>query len=361
MKAAVCHAFGTPLTIEEVRLAPPGPGEIEVRIAACAICHSDVAYMDGDWGGALPAVFGHEAAGTVERVGEGVRNLAPGDHVVVTLIRACGRCWCCERGHYGACETRVPLDEQTPLMRAADGAPIRHGLGTAAFAERVVVDACQVVAIDRDIPFDSAALLACGVITGVGAVTNTARVPPGASVVVIGCGGVGLNTVQGARLAGARTIIAIDVAAIKLEAAMLFGATGAIDASAADPGAAVGELTAGRGVDYVLVTVGSPRALEQALPMLAPGGALVIVGMPADDVRIAIDPGRLASRSQRILGSKMGSTNIQTEIPNLIDLYRQGRLKLDELISARYPLEGINEAIADHRRGASLRNVIVFN
>ena len=360
MRAAVCLAPGEPLVLEEVTLAPPGPGEVEVRIAVCAICHSDVAFLTGAWATSLPAVFGHEAAGVVVEVGAGVRNVTPGDHVVVTLIRACGRCRSCRQGH-GTCETRFPLDERSPLALAADGTPLHQGLGTAAFAERVVVDASQVVAIEKEIPLDSAALLACGVITGVGAVTNTARVPPGASVVVVGCGGVGLNAIQGARLVGAKTITAIDVSAAKLAAAGRFGATDGVDAGSEDPAAAVRRLTRGRGADYVLVTVGAARALEQGLAMLAPGGALVIVGMPADGVRINVDPAMLASRGQRILGSKMGGTHIPTEIPDLIALYRQGRLLLDELITARYPLDQINQAIADHRLGASLRNLIVFD
>jgi Zn-dependent alcohol dehydrogenase len=361
LRAAVCRAAGEALVIEDVTLAPPGPGEVEVRIAACAICHSDVAFLAGEWATSLPAVFGHEAAGIVERVGQGVRGVAPGDHVVVTLIRACGRCRCCQQGQRANCETRLPLDERSPLASAADGAPLHQGLGTAAFAERVVVDASQVVGIEPDIALESAALLACGVITGVGAVTNTARVPPGASVVVVGCGGVGLNAIQGARLVGAGMIGAIDVAASKLDAAQRFGATDLVDASSEDPEAAVRRLTRGRGAEYVLVTVGAARALEQALTMLAPGGAMVIVGMPADGIRISVDPCALAARGQRILGSKMGASHVQTDIPALIALYRQGRLLLDELITARYPLDWINQAIETHLRGESLRNVILFD
>lgn len=360
VRAAVCRALGQPLVIEEVALAPPGPGEVEVRIAACAICHSDVAFLSGEWATSLPAVFGHEAAGVVERVGDGVRSIAPGDRVVVTLIRACGRCRCCQQGHRVTCETSFPLDKRSPLASPLDGTLLHQGLRTAAFADRVVVHASQVVGVEPGIPLEVAALLACGVITGLGAVTNTARVPPGASVVVVGCGGVGLNAIQGARLVGADLIAAIDVSSVKLDAAINFGATNGIDASSEAPEAAVHRLTRGRGADYVLVTVGAARALEQGLAMLAPGGALVIVGMPADGVRISIDPGALASRGQRILGSKMGSTSIQTDIPHLVGLYQQGRLKLDQLITGRYPLDAINDAIATHQRGEALRNVIVF-
>jgi Zn-dependent alcohol dehydrogenase len=217
------------------------------------------------------------------------------------------------------------------------------------------------VPIPNEIAFAAASLLACGVITGFGAVTNTARVPAGATVVIIGTGGVGLNSVQGAALCGAKTIIAIDLSDAKLEAATLFGATHVINPAQQDTVAAVKALTHGRGADYVFVTVGAKAAFDQSYALLAKGGAVVLVGMSATGVMSQIDPGTIANDSQRILGSKMGSSNIQRDIPNLIALYQQGRLKLDELISARYPLEQINEAIAAVNRGEALRNVIVFD
>ncbi|MBX6321150.1 MAG: alcohol dehydrogenase catalytic domain-containing protein, partial [Rhodospirillaceae bacterium] len=224
MKAAVCRAFNAPLAIEEVEIARPGPGEIRVKVAACAICHSDIHYIEGAWGGDLPAVYGHEAAGVVESCGPGVTGFAPGDHVVVTLIRSCGRCHQCVRGQPVQCEATFPLDEKGPLS-APDGTPIVQGLRTGAFAEYVVVDASQAVAIPRDVPLDSASLIACGVITGVGAVVNTAAVPAGSSVVVVGAGGVGLNSVQAAALSGAALVIAVDLSDDKLHAAKAFGAT----------------------------------------------------------------------------------------------------------------------------------------
>jgi Zn-dependent alcohol dehydrogenase len=359
MRAAVCRAFGAPLAVEEVALAAPRAGEVEVRLAACAICHSDIAYADGAWGGDLPAVYGHEAAGVVERIGPGVARVAPGDHVVVTLIRACGHCRCCAKNLPVACETRFPLDRETPL-RAADGAPLVHGLRTGAFAERVVVEASQVVAVPKDMPLDRAALLACGVITGFGAVTNTAAVSAGSDVVVIGTGGVGLNAVQGAAQVGARSVIAVDLSDAKLAAARRFGATETVNPAERDPGAAVRESTAGRGADYVFVTVGAKAAFDQSYGLLAPAGAVVLVGMPASGVLSEFDPGTLAGAGQRILGSKMGSARIDEDIPRLVALYREGRLKLDELITDRYPLADINEAIASAKRGEALRNVIVF-
>jgi Zn-dependent alcohol dehydrogenase len=230
----------------------------------------------------------------------------------------------------------------------------------AAFAEHVVVDQSQVAAIPRDLPFDVASLIACGVLTGFGAVVNTAGVGAGASVVVIGCGGVGLNSVQGARVAGAAPIIAVDVAPGKLEAAKAFGATHTVNAKTEDVAARVGEITGGRKADFVFVTVGIAGAAEQAISLMKRNGAVVLVGMPPSGVRAAFDPGWLAADGQRILGSKMGSARLPVDVPKLVELYRDGRLKLDELITERFPFERINEALASSRAGAALRNVVVF-
>ena len=358
-RAAVCRAFGEPLRVETIDLADPGPGEVRVRTAATAICHSDIFYLDGAWGGALPAVYGHEAAGTVEAVGPGVTRLNAGDRVVVTLIRSCGFCPACEEGAPVFCEEVFPLDRQTPI-RDSSGQPLTHGLRTGAFAEHMVVDASQAVRIPGDVPFDSASLVACGVLTGLGAVVNTAKVAAGASVVVIGCGGVGLNSVQGARLAGASPIIAVDVAPAKLDAALAFGATHAIDARREDVAARVAEWTKGRKADAVFVTVGVKGAVEQGISLMKRNGATVIVGMPPSGVGATIDPGWLAGDGQRILGSKMGSARPIIDIPKIVELYQAGRLKLDELISGRYGLDHINEAIASARSGTAIRNVIVF-
>jgi S-(hydroxymethyl)glutathione dehydrogenase/alcohol dehydrogenase len=358
-RAAVCRTFGKPLTIEEIELAAPGPGEVRVRIAACAICHSDIYYMDGEWGGELPAVYGHEAAGIVEEVGAGVTHLRPGDHAIVTLIRSCGRCACCAQGAPVLCEAVFPLDRKSPLS-SNGGQSIAHGLRTGAFAEQVVVDASQAAAIGKDVPLDCASLIACGVLTGVGAVINTASVAAGSSVVVIGCGGVGLNSVQGARLAGCATIIGVDLSDSKLEAARQFGATHVVNPASEDLAGRVGEITGGRKADYVFVTVGAKSAIEQAFGLMRRGGSTIIVGMPAAGVTTSFDPGWLAADGQRILGSKMGSARVQIDVPKMIDLYRQKRLMLDELISGRYRLEQINEAIDSMRRGEALRNVVVF-
>jgi len=358
-RAAVCRTFGKPLTIEEVELAEPGPGEIRVKMAACAICHSDIFYIDGSWGGELPAVYGHEAAGVIEAIGPGVKRLKVGDHVVATLIRSCGGCPSCSEGAPVFCEEVFPLDLKSPLTDAA-GASIVHGMRIGAFAEHVVVDSSQVAVIPKDMPLDVASLIACGVITGMGAVVNTASVKTGNSVVVIGCGGVGLNSVQGARIAGASPIIAVDVADGKLEAARAFGATHTINAKTQDVAAKVAEFTHGRKADYVFVTVGVGGATEQAISLMKRNGATVLVGMPPSGVNATFDPGWVAADGQRILGSKMGSARLPIDVPKIVELYKAGRLKLDELITARYPLEQINEAVASSRSGAALRNVIVF-
>jgi S-(hydroxymethyl)glutathione dehydrogenase / alcohol dehydrogenase len=359
MKAAVCRAFGQPLTIEDIDIASPGPGEIKVKLAACAICHSDIHFMEGAWGGDLPAVYGHEAAGTVEAKGEGVSALELGDHVVVTLIRSCGHCHYCTQGLPTQCETKFALDAHGPLA-SKDGQPIAQGLRTGAFAEYAVVDASQAVAIPRDVPLDSASLLACGVITGYGAVANTANLPAGANVVVIGAGGVGLNSIQGAALRGARNIIAVDIFDQKLEAALDFGATHGINPTKENAAKAIRRIGGGRGADFAFVTVGAKSAIEQAFTYIGKAGSVVIVGMPANGVTTAFDPMNLAFWGQKVLGSKMGSTRLSVDVPALVDLYKQGRLKLDELITGRYPLERINEAVASVLAGEALRNVIVF-
>ena len=358
IEAAVCRAFGEPLTVEELELRGPGPGEVGVRIAACAICHSDIAYMRGAWGGALPAVYGHEAAGVVEEVGDDVDDVRPGDHVVVTLIRYCGRCRQCLHGLPSFCERwpKMAISQHPPLTTPA-GEPVFQALKTAAFAERVTVHESQVVPVPADIPLESASLLACGVLTGVGAVLNTAQVETGSSVGVVGVGGVGLNCVQGAVLAGAGLIAAVDLIDHKLDAARTFGATHAFRADDVAP--AVDDLTEGRGLDYVFVAAGAGAAVDQALTLIGTAGTVVLVGLPTG-ARVQIEPESMAEHGQRVLGSKMGSARPQLDIPALVGLYLDGRLKLDELVSGRYALADVNEAIASADRGEALRPVLVF-
>lgn len=357
MRAAVLTEFGKPFELQELDQRPPQEGEVRVRIMACAVCHSDIHYADGGWGGDLPAVLGHEASGEVIETGTGVTDVAPGDRVAVTLIRHCGECPCCSKGYLATCETHL-RDKYTPLSR--NGAPVDHGIKTAAFAEETVVHASQVVKVGDKIPWDAAALLACGVITGYGAVTHTAQVEEGASVAVVGCGGVGLNAIQGAVHAKAGQIIAVDMAEDRLDAAMRFGATDRVNASQDDAIRGVRGSTGKRGADYVVITVGSETAINQAFRMCAPGGAVVLVGMPHGEAVTQFSPVIFNTLSQRVLGSLMGHMDIKQEIPRLVGLWESGDLKLNELISNHFSLDQVNEAMDATRRGEGLRNVVMI-
>lgn len=359
MKAAVCYELGQPLRVDDIEIDAPQRGEVKVRVAAVAICHSDIHHIRGDWGAQLPVVVGHEAAGMVEEVGENVTLAQVGDRVIISLLRSCGRCFYCTTGQPNHCCGSFALSTESRL-RTQQGDIVYQGISTGAFAEYVVVDQSQVVQVPSHLPLDRAALLACGVITGLGAVVNTAQVRPGSSVVVIGVGGVGLNAVQGAVLAGASRIIAVDLIERKLEAAKLFGATDTFNARQEELPALIRGLTGGRGADYVFVTVGSTTAMAQGIPLLRRAGTLVIVGLPPIDATVPLPAMLVAAKSLRVLGSFMGSTRLSSDIPWLVDLYQQGRLKLNELITARYPLEQINEAMETMERGEALRNVIIF-
>jgi len=359
VKAAVCREFGKPLTIEEVSIAPPQSGELKVRVTACGICQSDVHSIEGAWGGRLPAVFGHEVAGVIDAVGDGVDGLRVGQHVVVSLIRSCHDCAFCARGEPVFCESTFRLDRESPLTEQ-NGMSVAQGMHTGGFAESIVVDASQAVGIPDDIPVDAASLLACAVITGFGAVVNTAGVEPGSSVVVIGTGGVGANAVQAAAICGARPLIAVDLSNQKLDAAQAFGATHTVNPREESLDAVIAALTRGRRADTVIVTAGSTKAVEQGVTLARRGGTVVLVGMPPSGVA-TIDPGQIAHDGQRIVGSKLGSAHPQIDIPRLVSLYRDGRLKLDQLVSRRYPLRDINAAIAAAGRDDVLRNVIVFD
>lgn len=357
IKAAVCHAFNEPMVIEEVDLRAPQAGEVEVSIEAVAVCHSDISLWQGGFGGSTPAVFGHEAAGIVTGLGAGVKGLALGDSVAVTLIRACGECPSCGSGHPTVCEN--PGDGKNSPLATDQGDAMWQALFTGAFAEKVVVDQSQLVKIPADMPKDAASLMSCGVITGVGAAVNTANIRPGQNVVVIGAGGVGLNAIQGARLAGAARIVAVDTNADKLEAAKEFGATHGVLAEG-KPFKEVQKIFGGRGADAVLVTVGVASVYDLAPRYLANRGKVVMVGMPHFGQMASYSPLLMADMGQSIVGSKMGDVVIKRDIPWMVDLYNQGRLKLDELITGRWPLEQVNEAIADTMAGHARRNVIII-
>src|SRR5262245_47028654 len=329
-------------------------GEVRVRVHACGGCHSDVALLAGAYGGELPAVYGHEAAGVVTEVGSDVTSVTPGEHVVVGLVRSCGRCAACRRGEPALCAARFRLDAESPIS-LADGRRAVQGVRCGAFADEIVVHASQAVAVPPDLPAASACLIACAVVTGLGAVERSGAVAPGANVVVVGAGGVGLNAVQGAALAGAGMVVAVDVSPGKLRAAEAFGATHVLTAGPDLPDR-VRELTGGHGADAVLATVGAGAAIEQGLALLARGGTLVVVGMPASGVRVSFEPAQLAHDGQRIVGSKLGTARPHEDVPRIVELYRQGRLRLDELVTATYPLEAIDDAVASTRRGEAVRN-----
>jgi S-(hydroxymethyl)glutathione dehydrogenase / alcohol dehydrogenase len=359
MKAAVCYEFGEPLQLANVMLDEPHAGEVKVRLAATAICHSDVHLINGDWHGELPVVPGHEAAGVVEAIGANVTSVKPGDRVVVSLLRSCGSCFQCAKGNAHMCEGAFALNKESRL-RDNRGHVLQHGIRVGAFAESVVVDQSQLAILPSNMPLDRAALLGCGVITGFGAVMNTARVAAGDSVVIIGAGGVGLNAIQAAALAGAKPIIAVDQVDRKLDAARAFGATDAINGAAEEVRPAVRKLTSKRGVDFAFVTVGSPTAVSQAMTLIRPAGTVVVVGMPEWEATMPLRIADLVWNEQRVIGSRMGATRLQTDVPKLVNLYLDGKMKLDELITARYPLEKVNEAITAMETGEALRNLLIL-
>lgn len=356
VRAAVCRGTSRALSIEDVILEPPGRDEVRVAVDAVAICHSDVSYIDGHWATDLPAVFGHEAVGRVIEGGVDV-DLRVGTRVVITLVRHCSTCRSCLAGRPATCE-RVAELGSNPLMRSTSGEDIARGLRCGAFAEQVVVHRSQLVPIDDSLSDAAASLLACGVITGVGAVLHTSDVAVGDSVVVIGCGGVGLNVVQGAVLAGATPIVAIDTSDSKSEVSRRLGASHF--ASPSEASTVVNEATNGRGADHVFVATGAPAALRSAPDLVAVNGSLVIVGMPPDGTSISVDPSSLAAAGQRILGSKMGSCDPSIDIPELVNHARAGRLDLDSLVSGTFALDEIESALEGVRSGSALRNVVVI-
>jgi S-(hydroxymethyl)glutathione dehydrogenase / alcohol dehydrogenase len=358
VKAAICYELGKPLVVEDINIDPPKKGEVKVKLAATAICHSDIHFFKGELPGKPPFVGGHESAGYVAEVGEGVTEFKKGDPVVLSLMISCGKCKYCRTGRANLCNAVFPLDTET-RMHNKKGQDIGMLLKTASFAEYTIVDESQLVKIPADIPMAQASLLACGVITGYGAVVNRAKVPAGASVVVVGTGGVGLNSIQGAAISGAYPVIAVDVLDKKLEAAKKFGATHVINSAKTDAVKEIQKLT-GEGADYVFVTVGHAPAIVQGIEMSAPTGVTVIVGLPKITDTITLSPFPIIRYERVVTGGFMGGGVLKLEIPKLIALYKSGKLKLDELITHRFPLQDINKAIEEVVKGEALRNVIEF-
>jgi S-(hydroxymethyl)glutathione dehydrogenase / alcohol dehydrogenase len=368
IRACVLREPGRPVGVEQVLLEPPRRGEVMVRVAAAGVCHSDVYLADGKLGeGRWPIVLGHEGAGVVEAVGAGVEGLRPGDHVAFCFVPSCGACPACRAGRRTLCapagERSVAgtLLDGSSRLTAADGTVLQHGLMVACFAERVVVPAAGAIPIPDDVPLWQAALLGCGVVTGVGAVTHAAGVRIGDRVCVIGCGGVGLQVIAGARLAGAATIIAVDRREEKLEHAVRRGATHAIDASRAgfDAVAEIHEITSG-GVDYAFEVVGAAATIRLAWDALAPGGTAIVVGLAPAGVEVSLPAIEFLSEKS-IKGSYYGSADPVQAFPGLIDLVRSGRLDLGDVVSDLIELEDIEAAFERLRRGEGARSVVVID
>jgi S-(hydroxymethyl)glutathione dehydrogenase/alcohol dehydrogenase len=360
MKAAVLHAPNTPLTVEEVAISKPGRREVLLRTAYAGLCHSDLHFIEGTWPWPMPCVLGHESACVVEAVGEDVTHVRPGDHVVTCLSVFCGTCPQCVTGHPNLCEdTTVKLNPGAARRLSWHDATLHQFMNLSSFAEQMLVHENAIVRIDPDIPLDRAALVGCGVITGVSSVFNAAKVEPGSTVAVIGCGGVGLSCIAGARLAGAGRIIAIDTLEAKLDLARSMGATDTIDAGAADPVAAVRDLTGG-GVAYSFEALGLKATAEQSFRMLRAGGLATIIGMIPVGVKIEL-MGADFLRDKRIQGTSMGGNRFRVDMPRILDFWRQGRLNLDHLISGEIALAEINDGFAKLKSGAPVRQLIAFH
>ena len=360
MKAAVLREVDRPLEVEEVRIDKPGAREVLVRTGATGVCHSDLHFIEGKYAITMPAILGHEAAGTVEAVGEQVSYVRPGDRVILCLSVFCGHCEMCLSGRPVLCsKTDVVRTPQEPPRLSQGDTPLTQFALLGSFAEQMLVHEHSVVKVREDIPFEQLALIGCGVTTGLGAALNTAKVEPGSTVAVIGCGGVGLNCIQGAALAGALRIIAVDAVETKLTLAQDFGATDVVDASGGAVAEKIRNLTDG-GVDYSFEAIGKKETAEQAFEILRPGGTATIIGMIPRGTKIELD-GASFLRERKIQGSSMGSNRFRTDMPRYIEFYRQGRLKLDQLVSQRMKLSQVNQAFEDMKQGHVARSVITFD
>jgi S-(hydroxymethyl)glutathione dehydrogenase/alcohol dehydrogenase len=360
MKAAVMRTLKAPLEIEDIDVANPAPREVLVRTVATGVCHSDLHVIEGALPNPLPLVLGHEPAGVVEAVGRDVQQFAPGDHVIGCLSVFCGTCEYCVAGRPNLCGAEATMrGAGEPPRLSKNGAPIGQFVHLSAFAERMLVHENALVKIRKDVPLDRAALIGCGVTTGLGAALNTARVRAGSSVAVIGCGGVGLSIIQGCRIAGAGRIIAVDTAAWKLDLARDLGATDTVNGAEGNPVAAVVEMTKG-GVDYAFEAIGLPVTVRQAVRMARKGGTIVMVGVVPAGTNVELPGADITLREKSILGCMMGSNRFRLDMPRYVDLYLSGQLKLDEMISARLPLAGVNDAFDAMRAGKVARSVIVF-
>jgi S-(hydroxymethyl)glutathione dehydrogenase/alcohol dehydrogenase len=360
MKAALLEAYGQPLNVTDVDIASPQAGEVKVAIKATGVCHSDLSIQQGKLPYPVPCVLGHEGAGEVTEVGDGVTTVRPGDHVVIMWTPMCGHCYMCRRGQTHLCEgvrAMGLMDDGTSRL-SKDGHLVFHGINSATFAEEVIMREYAVVKIPNDIPYEVAAVVGCGVLTGVGAAINTAKVRPAESVAVLGCGGVGINVIQGAKLVGANPIIAIDAMAPKLEMAQRFGATHTIDASDKDAVAEVTALTEGRGVDAAFEVVGNPVLQRKVFDMTRRGGRAVFVGAAGLTDEVSLPSLFLALGEKNVLGCYYGSCDPKRDIPAFLDLWKAGKLDLEGLITQTLKLDDVNGAFEDMESGKVIRTVL---
>jgi len=360
MKAAVLREVGKPLEIEEISISKPEPREVLIRTSAAGVCHSDLHFVEGSYPYMLPTVLGHESAGIVEEVGSDVRYVAKGDHVITCLSAFCGHCKHCLTGHMSLCQSpEVQREPGRPPRLSQNETVMNQFLNLSSYAEQMIVHEHALVKIREDMPLDVASLIGCGVTTGVGAVHHTAGVEPGSSVAVVGCGGVGLACINGAAIAGAGRIIAIDTVASKLELAKRFGATDAVDVTTGDPVEQVRELTGG-GVDYSFEAIGLKQTSEQAFRMLGRGGTATIIGMIPVGTMVELH-GVDFLAEKKMQGCTMGSNRFRVDMPNYVDFYLNGKLHLDDMVSQRLPLERVNEALAALKQGEVARSVLMFD
>jgi len=360
VRAAVVHEVGAPFVVEEIELAPTGPRDVRVRMAASGVCHSDLSVQNGSLPFMFPTVLGHEGAGVVVEVGEAVTRVAPGDHVVLTWMPACRRCYWCLAGQPMLCEVGLTESLGGPYATVG-GTRLVRGLGTATFGEQTLVPEDEVVRVDPSVPLELAALVGCALATGVGAVWHTARVTPGSTVAVVGCGGVGLSVIQGARLAGASAVVAVDRVPAKLEMAEAMGATVVVDAAAADPVAAVRDHTGGRGADFAFEVVGRADTIRTAFAATRRGGTTVLVGAGSPAEQVQFSAFELFVDAKTVVGCVYGSTDADRDFPVLVDLVRTGALDAASLVTRRIGLDDINDAFRAMEAGEVARSVIVYD
>jgi len=361
MKAAVLHEVNKPLEIEDVEVSKPGPREVLIRTKAAGVCHSDLHFQNGSYPHPLPAILGHESAGVVEQVGDMVGYVKPGDHVITCLSAFCGHCEYCLTGHMSLCqEPELKRGEQdTPRLHKSGGQTVHQFLNLSSYAEQMLVHEHAIAKIRDDMPLDRAALIGCGVTTGVGAVIHTAKVEPGTTVAVIGCGGIGLPAINGADIAGAGRIIAVDMHDSKLELARKFGATDVINAREKDPVGEILEMTGG-GVHYSFEAIGLKETAEQAFNVLRRGGTATVIGMVPVGVNVELHAVNFLFE-KKMQGSNMGSNRFRVDMPRFVEFYLQGKLHLDELISRRIQLEDVNDGLQALETGEIARSVIMFD